>query len=90
MGEHLGNSLFEYLMILEEEERRRKLKEIAKKKKKKQKQLAMQRAAQIVKETGVGASSTATGHAGNVPAPSNNLNSVTGFQSSKDHHNSGS
>ena len=37
MGEHLGNSLFEYLMIMEEEERRRKLKEIAKKKKKKQK-----------------------------------------------------
>ena len=35
MGEHLVNSLFEYLMILEEEERRRKLKEIAKKKKKK-------------------------------------------------------
>ena len=41
MGEHLANSLFEYLMIIEEEERRRKLKEIAKKKKKKQNQLAM-------------------------------------------------
>jgi len=46
MGEHLGNSFFEYLMIMEEEERRRKLKEIAKKKKKKQKLLAMQRVLQ--------------------------------------------
>ena len=45
MGEHLANSLFEYLMIMEEEERRRKLKEIAKKKKKKQKQLAEKRSA---------------------------------------------
>ena len=35
MGEHLVNSLFEYMMILEEEERRRRLKEISKKKKKK-------------------------------------------------------
>ena len=35
MGEHLANSFFEYLMIMEEEERRRKLLEIAKKKKKK-------------------------------------------------------
>lgn len=35
MGEHLANSLFEYLMILEEDQRRRKLKEIEKKKKKK-------------------------------------------------------
>ena len=51
MGEHLANSFFEYLMILEEEERRRKLKEIAKKKKKKNiKQIAAQRAAQMVKE----------------------------------------
>lgn len=39
MGEHLGNSLFEYLMIIEEEQRRRKLKEIAKKKKKKLRRL---------------------------------------------------
>lgn len=50
MGEHLANSLFEYLMIIEEEERRHKLKEISKKKKKKQKQLAMQRATQLVKD----------------------------------------
>ena len=51
MGEHLANSLFEYLMIMEEEERRRKLKEIAKKKKRKQKQLLLQRAAQIAKDS---------------------------------------
>ena len=41
MGEHLANSFFEYLMIMEEEERVHKLKEIAKKKKKKQKQQAL-------------------------------------------------
>ena len=55
MCEHLANSLFEYLMILEEEERRKKLKEIAKKKKKKQKQLALQKAATMTKEGTQGA-----------------------------------
>ena len=35
MGEHLTNSLYEYLLIMEEEERQKKLKEINKKKKKK-------------------------------------------------------
>ena len=57
MGEHLANSFFEYLMIMEEEERIHKLKEIAKKKKQKQKQLALQRAAQQAKETVHGSSS---------------------------------
>ena len=35
MGEHLANSLYEYLMILEEDDRRRRLKELQKKKKRK-------------------------------------------------------
>jgi hypothetical protein len=33
MGEHLVNSLYEYLMILEEEDRRMRLKKLEKKKK---------------------------------------------------------
>ena len=36
MGEHLVNSLFEYLMICEEDDRRKKQKELMKKKKKEQ------------------------------------------------------
>jgi len=61
MGEHLGNSFFEYLMIIEEEERRRKLLEIAKKKKKKQKLLAMQPAGNFSNFT---CAPTAVGSAG--------------------------
>jgi hypothetical protein len=35
MGEHLANSLYEYLMIIEEDERRKRLKDLEKKKKRK-------------------------------------------------------
>lgn len=73
MGEHLANSLFEYLMIIEEEERRHKLKEISKKKKKKQKQLAMQRATQLVKDNAA------------ISAINSNGNSVIGSNASIAH-----
>ena len=43
MGEHLVNSLFEYLMICEEDDRRKRHKEILKKKKKDQKNIQLQK-----------------------------------------------
>lgn len=43
LGEHLANSLYEYLMIVEEDERRKRLKDLEKKKKRKQRRMQEQK-----------------------------------------------